>query len=400
MYWQLFILFGLFGDTAPRVENGVKPVSSWSPVLSEDLRVEPDVDHLWASNNEVVQVDKRGFMFVMDQRENRILEWDPQGRFVRFIGGTGEGPGEFSALVSFQIFPDQSALAFENQGAVSRFTLYDPGFVFRERKALPPLPQIPRFAVFSPDRKRIATTTTDVASDKNAEITEFLILGNQGDHWKTIQTLLSWKTMALDRKKLGDANHWIAFLSERFGVLAKGKDAYAVFDSQGNMFTALADSYQVTRWDSTLKKNLVFTRSYKPMPLSEAEIDEQTLPVRDAIRSILPPELQEIITLQVIRSAAEKAEFPSVKFPIAGLKPLVGGGLMVVHAVNALTGRGVGDLFDAKGHYRGSINIENNGIGAMIFNKEFAYTIENKDDEANLVRYRFSPGTAEVGTDQ
>ena len=117
----------VFGADVPEIENQPFPTGKVTLTFEEDLRIGPDTDddHLiWSGSLITCEVDSKGHIFVVDNGGNRILEFDPQGKYLRQIGQKGQGPGEFSYLYSFRIMSDDSAIAFDNNQntiTVSRF---------------------------------------------------------------------------------------------------------------------------------------------------------------------------------------------------------------------------------------------------------------------------------------
>ena len=382
---------GSANDVA-KVENEIEPKGKkMTLVFEKELSVasdEGDDERIaWTGSNQQVMVDARGHMFVLDQRDNRILELDRKGSFVRAIGGTGDGPGEFRSLVGFQIFPDQTAIAFENAGFNTTITGYDANWTFRERKKLTNLDSAPRNGTFSPDRRWLAATTTHIDPQRAVEITEFRILDDQ---FKLVKKMLNWESIMLNPQKVTDTNHWAEFLGQRFHSLSKGYAVYCTFDDKGNMYSARADRYEITRWSSDLKQTLTFGRKYKAIPFTDAEVDAYVMPIRESLLGQLPTHLQNLITVNLVRRATELAGFPPVHFPVGGLLVLPDGTPIVIHHVNPLTRMATGDIFSKKGTYLGSFTFPNNGLQRMVFTKDHAYTIETTDEDIDtLVRYRY-----------
>lgn len=61
----------------------------------------------------VIDADDDGNIYVLDRKAVQIKVFDPQGRFIRIIGRTGQGPGEFQSLRYFQITPQNNILAVD-----------------------------------------------------------------------------------------------------------------------------------------------------------------------------------------------------------------------------------------------------------------------------------------------
>lgn len=53
-----------------------------------------------------VAFDEAGNAHILDSREDRIVVLDPNGTFVRFVGGSGEGPGELQSPFSLHVYRD------------------------------------------------------------------------------------------------------------------------------------------------------------------------------------------------------------------------------------------------------------------------------------------------------
>jgi len=368
--------------------NPMTPVKPLKLTLEEDLRITPedrDDHYLWVGNNVSVSVDDRGHFFVVDPRGNRIVELDPKGEFVREIGGPGEGPGEFRALNAFQILADGTGRAFDTVGPVSYLTIYDDQMELVEKKRLETGRRIYRRISISPEEAWIAATVTQVDTDRNVEITEFLLADKK---FEAKEVLLNWESPGLDPQKVSEASYWVDFLSHRFDGMSKGQDAYAAFDDKGQVYTAGASKYEITRRNADLTPNLKITKKYKPIPQTEEEVDALVSPIRDALLSQLPQSLLQIVTENVIQRAIKKAEFPPVKFPVSGLVTM-GDYLVVIHGVNYQSLVGNGDIFDKQGRYRGSFQHPGNGLQRMSFKGEYAYTIETVDEESELVRYKY-----------
>lgn len=358
--------------------------------LQPDLRLNANAgeEYFWAGVDLGLQVDGRGHMYVVEGAEARILEYDASGKLVRTIGRPGQGPGEYEALRSWQILGDGSAVGFENLGAVTRVTWYDEKFEYKDKETITGIGMTPRYAQFSPDARWIGSTTTIVDQEKDVEITKFVIFDRQ---FKPVKELLHWETTRIDPSRLQEPAMWRDFLAERFGVMAKGHNHFITFDKDGNVYTAPAHTYKITKWDPNLKKITTFGREYEPIPLGEKELDAVIDPIREGILSHLPQELEPIISRNLIQQSVALAEFPPVKFPVSGLLSM-GDRIVVVHAQNALDRTGRGDVFSNKGDYLGYFLTQNSALSNMVFQGDYAYGLEsNEEDEISLVRYKIVP---------
>jgi len=389
---SFLLVLWLAGSDLMRVENGIQPKETpWTLELEVELRLEEDDETFWAGGNQVVQVDDRGHMFILDQRDQRILEFGADGSFAAAHGRRGQAPGEFQGLVSFQILPDGRLLAFENLGGVSFLNIFKPGFVFEDRFQIGAgIPQAVRAAQFAPSGDRLFGLCTRVDPERQVEITENIIADREKGALTIRETLLYWETISFNPDKADQPDFWAEFLGQRMWVNAKGKNVYAAFDSKGNVYTAPADTYEVTGWNKDLTRTIIFSRKYKPIPHPQNEIYAYVDPIRASITTQLPPQTRDIITDNLIRRAIDIADFAPAKFPIAGLTMIDDETLMVIHEHNLVSGMGRGDLFTTDGIFRGSFTADNAALPSMIFVGDKAYAIETRDDLQSLVRYRFT----------
>jgi hypothetical protein len=115
--------------------------------------------------------------------------------------------------------------------------------------------------------------------------------------------------------------------------------------------------------------------------------------------TMVPSHLHEIVSDDVVQRAVIKAEIPPRKPPIFSLIPLDNKGVIVIHDHDPKTLRTIGDVFDKKGTYRGSVVLPEIPVSIfegffgnptrLLFRDGYAYAMEYVDGEANLVRYRY-----------
>lgn len=74
-----------------------------------------------------IEVGRDGTIWVLDGEGPTALlrQFDPEGRFLRTVGGVGEGPGEYLAPVELAMLPD-GRVALRDSRALDRITLYGP----------------------------------------------------------------------------------------------------------------------------------------------------------------------------------------------------------------------------------------------------------------------------------
>lgn len=97
-FYLLFFgkIFGVNPDSEVKeVQNKEPKFGKLTPVIKEEaLIVESDIDENYMYRRiKDIAVDSRENIYILDDK--RILQYDKDGKFIKTIGGEGQGPGEF-----------------------------------------------------------------------------------------------------------------------------------------------------------------------------------------------------------------------------------------------------------------------------------------------------------------
>lgn len=387
----LLAMTALFGggaakETAPAI------------VFTEDLRFGADEGrdaYIWSLASTSVSVDDRGFMYVTDPKENRVLEFDPKGAFVRLVAKQGQGPGEFQDLFRFQILVDGSALGYELiNGSVAKLQRFDQHLVYRDslQKVL-----ILESVTLSPRGDLIGGFFVEFDSDSRRMSYRTAVLDSRLE----IQKTFSHETGSLpDRSRFSQPGYW----AQRIGAnIKRALKGYAVFNfsKDGTLYSATTDRYEVTRWSHDLKTaRKVFKREYEPVPNSEEQLAALVESLVEEVQA--DPVLADLITPAVLKRAVAIADPPKLKNPIFGLLLTEEDLLLVVRDVDLVSRRNRAEVFSPEGAYLGVASVENHGflrpaggsyLPRMVFKNGFAYTVETDAFGDNrVVRYRYRVG--------
>lgn len=393
--WQMLCIlaspFFLLADNIQQVKNGKTPKEGYTLKLTEDLRFGSDDgedEYLWPGSTVTLQANSKGHMFVMDPLAKRILEFDPKGKFVKQIGGPGEGPGEFTFISQFQVFPDDTIMTFGRSGAQSVINFFDAQGNYVDQVTGTSPAFILQQVVYSPDKKRIGATALLLDFQKPFMTTVFSLLN---DKFEPQEEIFKYETPSVNPQRFGESAYWVEFMADQFKPFAQGLNVFFAFHPDGTFYTSIAKSYEITKWDANGKKQMVISRDYSPIPQSQEEIMAIVDPVLEILNAQLPPQLQSIVTQNVIEQAVTKAEFPPRKNPINGMLLMEDGALLVIHDNSALTSKATADIFSKEGKFLGSFSLGGNALPRMSFKNGYAYTIEtNGEDDNEVVRYKAS----------
>ncbi|CAM2065586.1 hypothetical protein SCOR_09400 [Sulfidibacter corallicola] len=386
----LFTAITYAAEPAPVIKNGIKPKGIAKTLeLKEEVRITAETgeeDHyLWVGPTVTVAANSKGHMLVGDPKSARIVEFDPQGEYVKTYGSRGAGPGEFQNMTSFQILKDDRAVAFEALGPVSHVSWFDKDMAFVTRDTNQSFTHIETAALFSPDgTRRISQIVNYNAETMIMGISTALMDAEK----KTLKEIGHVDSPAFNPARVNDKEFWVDFLAAQFKLGANGETGIMAFDDDGNLYVApRLKHYRIEKYDKNLNHVLTIERKYDPIAISEAEVKALTTPIYETILAQLPAGGEQLINQDMVRRALVKAEYPKFKMPIFGMKALEDGTLLVIHDINVLDNHETFDIFDKAGAYLGSYKHSSQGLTRMVFRNGKAYTVENVDDENEMVRY-------------
>ena len=104
---------------------------------------------------ESVAFDENGNLHIFDRQVHRVVAVGPDGGFVRTVGKSGEGPGEFSSLIGLTVFRDGSYAAI----SFGSIHLFDAGGVFTGTVPADASTGIPMRARALPDGRLLSVNT-------------------------------------------------------------------------------------------------------------------------------------------------------------------------------------------------------------------------------------------------
>lgn len=375
------------------VENPITPKKVYTLRFIEELRFGDDQDeqYFWSGANTSVAADHRGHMYVGDAKGKRLLEYDAQGKFVAVVGGSGSGPGEFLGAPYIHFFSDRSAVAVDVvQGALPRFNYYDAGMAFREMVETRAGQNVPNHPLFSPDGRWIGGYFFKTKPDGG----RLLRSGVLDRDWQMVKLVYEKERPATNSANAGKPEFWEDYIAQVVGDSYKGVGAVA-FDSRGNIYTGITHTYELTRYDADAKsKNLVIRKQYKPIPITEEDVDGIIDQLMEPIMQ--NPRLSKIITPTLVRRGVEKSGMPPAKLPFEIMLTTGDDHLLVVYDVNLISGLQKAHVFSPEGTYLGDTEVGGHGfydsiLGnvRMTFRGDKAYTIHmNEDGDIQVVRYR------------
>lgn len=117
------LLWGSAGTIGVHAVGATAPPQECAHELVEEMRIGSlagTAEYLFSEINSIA-VAQSGVIYVHDAHPPSIRRFGPDGRFGRWIGREGEGPGEFRSIAGISVLPDERLAAWDRRG---RITVY------------------------------------------------------------------------------------------------------------------------------------------------------------------------------------------------------------------------------------------------------------------------------------
>lgn len=334
------------------VKNGTTPKGKAKTLTyKQEWRVDSansNEHFIWNGASVTATTNSQGNVFVLDNGNNRVIQLDATGKFVRQIGREGDGPGEFRQPTNISMLNDQSFIVTEYRVGLNLISVFDKDGNFLRHIDANNKGKYLLNSYFSPTGKMLGATYmfNNEAGELNMA---YGLLDTE------IKPLMQVETNPIPRfqpNRVAEPSFWVEMLARWFSLIPH--QGLIAFGQDGSVFTAKSNQYEITRYSPDLKTKLVFNRQYKPKPQSEDDIRLLSEPVRDEVLGSIPGSMHPYITDAVIDKAIAQAGLPTIRSAIFGLIPMEAGGLMVIHDFDPKTGHADCDLFDKQGLFIGT----------------------------------------------
>jgi len=382
------------------MENGLVPAGPTKTLVFEtDLRFGADEEediYLWSDYLTQVLPRKDGSMIVIDNKNTRVLLFDANGKCEGVKVHEGQGPDELTGILSADLLEDGRLILLDGiTGSRVKIKTFDEDFALQNIVGSSPKYFFQTIQA-SPDGSRFGSSyfgyRQNEKGDRMLRVNVGIFAIESVQETKEISVT---ERISPDFSMAQDPAFWEALLADELKIRFSGVGLVA-FDAMGRLFSAVSDTYRITRWSEDLtEERLVIKREYKPIPASETHIDGLV----DTFTEIYTanPIIQKIVNKQLIARAVEKAELPPAKQPLYGLITMPDGMLLAIHDVDYTTRTNLADLYDKSGRFIGQVEIEDYGfigperVPKMVFANGLAYTVQMDElGDNRVVRYRYS----------
>lgn len=392
----LFLLASfVFGDVK-QVENAVDAPGK-RLVFTEDLRfggVEEDEDHYLWMDHEIpvnLEADPAGRIYVVDPQNQRILQFSKEGKFLKQIGGPGQGPGEYERLSDFQILPDGTAVGLQSGRGETILNFYDAEMNWKENNR-----HVGEGFVFfsgeiSPDKQWIFAQGQHISPNFDDSQYQHVLLDK---NFKKEKLFREYTHPNFNPAKIQDREYWVQFLAAQLSNINQ-TGIHVVFADNGTIYMAESDTYAVHYLDPSLNHQVTITKKYKPKAMPETTRQGLYEYMQEQLLSEGGGQLRQFVNDEVLRRAVDAAQFPPFVHPVQGLLAMGNDGFAVMRDLDPETGAVSGEIFNQQGNYLGNFELTEPGIFRfeglrLIFKNGYAYAmVKTKDDENQVVRYKY-----------
>jgi hypothetical protein len=364
---------GLSGICAGVCVNSLKTVDDRSvrtaqfrEVLSIGVR-EGD-EHAMFGKTVFFGVDSYGNIYVNDFDRKQIVEFSPNGRFIRTIGGPGQGPGEFTAILTPRF--DKDGNLYVTDIPKRALIFFDQNGRYLRQVATPIRISD---AQLTPEGKYGGHCSQDLfEAGKQPMLVEIYGLFDTSG-----RTIAEFRRLSLPippppsrpRSELDDLGDELSFFYEPEIVLSVAEN--------GRIYFGESADYVIDVYDSSGRKISSITRDVPQRKVERKDIDA------------LAADILSGESAAVKREVMKLASFPENKPAYRHIAPLEDGGLAVVVDV-AEKGAVLIDRFGTDGRFLERVKAAI-PYRRLMFKNGKAYAIKKDDEGYNFIKvYKYS----------
>jgi hypothetical protein len=347
----------------------------------EDLSIgEAEGDENYMFGRSIVfNTDGEGNFYVGDSDNNKILKYNPQGKYILTIGRKGQGPGEFQSLSVPRFDKDNNLYIADSIN--NRISFFDKNGKYLKQIQM----QERYFNLYINSRGFIVATKLNLSQEANIQKQTF-IYGLFDDKFNLATELYRNETeMALptgiDESSLAD------FVAKALSVGAFRPQVRLTLANNDSIYLGYPEKYEINIYSPEGKIVKKITKEYEPILVSEKD-KESFLKIAGESLSLSSP----VFTENLKKKAFQKIKYPKYKPAYQGFTLMENGWLAVV--VDSLEGEyTLFDIFDQEGRYianfRTKIPTEGMFFEVLFFKNGKAYAVVTENDYKFVKRYRF-----------
>ena len=362
---------------APVYKNGAKI----RLVFIEDLsigEVEGGENYMFGRSI-VFNTDGDGNFYVSDSDNNRILKYNPQGKYLLTIGRKGQGPGEFQSLSVPRFDKDNNLYIADSVNR--RISFFDKNGKFLKQIQM----QERYFDLYINSKGFIVANKWNMSQEDNTQKQTF-IYGLFDDKFNLAAELYrDGIEMALPTGM--DESSLAEFLAKALSRGAFRPQVRLTLANNDFIYLGYPEKYEINIYSPEGKIVKKITKEYEPIVVSEKD-KESFLKIAGESLSLSSP----VFTENLKKKAFQKIKYPKYKPAYQSFTLMENGWLAVI--VDSVEGEyTLFDIFDQEGKYianfKTTIPAEGMFSEVLFFKNGKAYAVVTENDYKFVKRYRF-----------
>jgi len=359
----------------PDYKNGLK----MQIVFKEELsigKIEGDENYMFGENI-VFNTDQEGNFYVADYDNNRILKYDPKGKYLLTIGRKGQGPGEFQRLSAPRFDKDNNLYVADIINR--RISFFDKNGKYLKQIQM----QERYFDPYINSRGFIVANKWNMFQEANVN-KQISTYGLFDDKFNLVAELYKDEieiSMLAGRDESSIADS----LAKAISLTAFRPQVRYELANNDFIYLGYPDKYEINIYSPEGKLMKKITRDYNPIAVNEKDKDNF---VKMAIDGFSAP----IFTEELKKKAFQKIKYPKYKPAYQNFTLMENGWLAVI--VDSIEDEyTLFDIFDQEGKYianfRTTISAEMMFSESLFFKNGKAYAVVTEDDYKFVKRYNF-----------
>lgn len=364
------------------VSNPINPESKMRIVFKEELsigEIEGDENYMFG-NSIAFNTDEEGNFYVSDPDNNRILKYDPNGKYLLTIGREGQGPGEFQSLSVAKFDKDNNLYITDIRN--QRISFFD-----KDGKFLRHTRMLNRYENLSLNSKDIIIAIkTDTSQEANIQKTARILSLLDNKFSSLVELYKEEIKMPLPTGR--DVSSLGQFLADALSIWAfRPRIRYALAQNDFIYF-GYPDKYEINIYSPEGKLAKKITRDYKPI-----EVDEKD-------KEIFMEVAEEAFSSPSFTDDLKKIAFKKIKYtkykPAYQSFSLMENGWLAVIVDSRENEYTLFDIFDQEGryiaHFKATVPLlppEGFEELQFFFQNGKAYAVAEEDEYKFVKRYSF-----------
>lgn len=360
--------------------------------FKEDLRFgaeEDDPEYFWLDEQISCdfQVTANGHIFVVDQRNAQIFEFDPEGTFVREVARKGDGPGEYQAVANLSLNPDGSGIGIDFRNGTLKAHYYGPGMTFQKTEFMKTM----GFMFRGGFNREVGYMQMITFGETPAMKINMI---NKDLEPASVVREVPWPQNLGPRG--GEQAAWVDYMAGQFKGFFEIANSGVGFAQDGRVIVGDGNKGEYQVWNEDYTKKLKTIKvPLQPILFGEKQENELVESITTILFKQMGPSAKNLITDRTLEKAIEKANLPNATNHVHGVVGIKDNLFASVVDANFATGEVTLEVIDIDKGSKGRFTLPDKGIFTVFgtrlhFMGDHAYAmVWNEDGDNQIVRYKY-----------